>query len=87
MRRSVRYTARLLVFVAVLASLHAIAPGAAAPGTPYLSALSIAVTPLAHAAGSCPDKQCISNKCQHVVGWTCGSSGPGSFCERTTQCV
>jgi len=85
MRRSIRYGVRLLVLIAVLVSLQALVPRHPASATPYLSALSIAVAPPAHAAG-CPDKQCIANKCQHVVGWTCGSSLPGNFCERTIPC-
>ena len=84
MRRPIRYTARLLVLITVLASLQALAPRAPAPVTPYLSALSIVSAPV-HAAG-CPDKQCINSKCQHVVGWTCASSGPGNSCERTIPC-
>jgi hypothetical protein len=85
MRRSIRYSVRLLVLIAVLASLQVLIPSATPPGTPYLSALSIAVSAPVHAAG-CPDKQCINSRCQHVVGWTCASLGPGNTCSRTMLC-
>ena len=86
MSRSIRYTVRLLVLIAVVASLHLFAPPPLAPSTPYLSALSV-VVPAPTLAAGCPDKQCINNKCQHVVGWASGSVLPGNFCERTIQCT
>jgi len=86
MRRSIRYSVRLLVLIAVIASFQMLAPPAHGPATPYLSALSV-VVPAPTLAAGCPDKQCINNKCQHVVGWACGSVLPGNFCERTIQCT
>ena len=86
MRKSIRYCTRLLVVIAVVASLQLLAPPAAGPGTPYVSALSIVVTSPTLAANSCPDKQCVNGRCQHVVGWTCASALPGQQCVRTTLC-
>ena len=68
MRRSIRYSVRLLVLIAVVASFQLLAPPAHGPATPYLSALSV-VVPAPTLAAGCPDKQCINK-----AG---GTAGPG----------
>ena len=90
MRRSLKHAIRFLSVVCLLTLLPALMlPSTTAPG-PYVSALSNLSVGFAMAAkpNNCPDRQCVNNKCQHVIGWSCPFKiGPGSSCARTIQCT
>ena len=90
MRTVLKHPARIVLVICVLALLPALAGPPATSPTPYASALSNLTIGVAMAAkpNNCPDRECVNNKCQHVIGWSCPFKiGPGSSCGRTIQCI
>lgn len=80
MSRSVRYTVRAAVLIAVVAALTMLHAPAGTAHSPYLSALSSVAAAPAFAAGGCPNKgcsrgiDCVSSaglKCIHFNGKGC----------------
>jgi len=71
MRRSIRYALRIVVLVAVIASLPVLLTPPAPTQAPYLSALSDLAAAPAYAAG-CPDKLCSHGiECVSGIGYKC----------------
>lgn len=71
MRKPVRYAWRILVLLAIIASLPAWLAPAAPPQAPYMSALSDIAAAPAYAAG-CPDKLCSHGiECVSGIGFKC----------------
>jgi hypothetical protein len=69
--KSIRYTLRVVVLVAVVATLTMLSAPPASTHSPYASALSSLVASPAYAAG-CPDKACDHGiQCVSGVGFKC----------------
>ncbi|MGH9750517.1 MAG: hypothetical protein ACRD6R_11420 [Candidatus Polarisedimenticolia bacterium] len=69
MTRALRYASRLLVVVALLTAVAVLVP-AAAPGLPYVSALSDLAAVTVMAGPECPNKGCPmrGTRCTHKTG-------------------
>jgi len=71
MHKSIRYALRILVLIAVIASLSAALAPPAPTQAPYLSALSDIAAAPAYAAG-CPNKLCSHGiECVSGIGFKC----------------